>query len=590
MKNKLLLIAAFLGLTITQTGFAAKEDLWIDGTHFFDKEVRQLTKSSRLINRNSQEIRRNARAPKVGDVETFWTKNIEKNVFERTPAILKAIGKHCYVYVEQGQDLPGATTEKIKKTFDENIYGTVTSHFGSEFKPGVDGDERITLLMLDIKDGYNGSGGYVAGYFFPGDEYLQSEISSSFGMKSNEREMFYLDLNPAKPDSDSYMAIVAHEFQHMIHFNQDKEEYTWVNESCSQIAPYFCGFGHARQISAYKKFPDNGLTAWASDQMLANYGQVYLWNYYLLSHFLNTESKATDFFRGLVANQKQGIAGVTEALKTIDKRFTSTFSSFIFANYLNNKKSGKEGEYSYDDSLADFKLPPTHFVNSFPAEVEGGVRLWSGEAIEIDLSNAAEEVEVSFSGFMGTFAYYYENEFTVALVKSDSSGNKVDEIEYMRISPLKERKSQGGKILFKNDGSFDRALVLMLAYFPTEVDDLQYCKALPMKYRVKVSTSGTPVVAEARVAEDLVMLCRDYQSKIDENSDLIEADSQAYYAQLDSLLAKISFSIARDVSINNCSNTRRLLKEIESKKLNSKTLRPVIDEIEQRVQFKINHR
>ena len=405
-----IVLAAALVLGTVIPGTAAPQPRWTDATHHFEKDVEKLVGKVKRETKKDHAARTrttpsSVRVYKVGDVERFWTKNFVEDKFVQINAVLRAIGTHCYVFVQEGKDVSAESVTKVQKSFDENIYPTNTSHFGFEWKPGVDGDEHITLLMLDIQEGYNPedeNGQFVGGYFFGGDEYLQSEIPEEVNVKSNEREMFYLDIFPGDPTNERYMSVVAHEFQHMIHFNQDPQEFTWLNEACSQTAGYLCGFGHAGQIMSFMQTPDNSITAWADEQMLANYGQVYLWSHFLISRFLTTEEKRKTFFQSLVSDQAKGIEGYENALKPFGSDFRTAFEEFCVANYINDASLAK-GQYAYEESLKRFRLPaPT--VATFPVQIKDTVYLWSADAIKIDLDKVqASRLALEFGGVKAAF-------------------------------------------------------------------------------------------------------------------------------------------------------------------------------------------
>lgn len=570
----------------------AQGDNWIDGTHLFDEEVRKLVKTVKLETisdraKRTGKIRLERKSYSIGHKEVFWTKNIKTDKYDRTSAILKAIGKNCYIFLEEGKTISKEAIENIKNKFDNTIYPINTSTFGSEWKPGVDGDNRITLLLFDIKDGYTGNGGYIAGYFFAGDEYLNSEMSSHSTIKSNEREMFYLDIEPCNPEKEDYMKVIAHEFQHMIHFHQDPSEYTWVNEACSQIAPYLCGFGHAPQISDFKKTPDNSLTAWSRKQMLANYGQVYLWNYYIYNRFLKNNLQTEEFFRKLVSSQEQGIKGYNSALEKVGTSFSGTFHKFAKANFLNSKTIGKDGEYYYDDSLLDFRLSACHFINTFPAEFSGEVSLWGADAIEIDLSNAKSEIEFSFQGFLGTFAYYYENEFNVTIVLQDTTGKLPAKIDSITIRQLKERKLQGGSKIMLIEKGYDKALMIICASFDVQVDDIQYSQAKPMTYKIKVVDAGKRIVKNQMI--NVVKELINYQTIASSmrKNDIGLLDQ---FSQLENIRYRVLKTIRSNIEISNVEIIEKISEAMSSKVLDTIILRPILSEIITLCEFQINHR
>ena len=98
----------------------------------------------------------------------------------------------------------------------------------------------------------------VAGYYSSADEY--SRLANPY---SNEREMFYVVLDGSMvPGSDWYEGVLAHEFQHMIHWADDRNEETWVNEGCSELSAYLNGYDPGGFDGAFLTDPDVQLTTW----------------------------------------------------------------------------------------------------------------------------------------------------------------------------------------------------------------------------------------------------------------------------------------------------------------------------------------
>lgn len=558
---------------------AASADYIIDATHMFDQDVEKLVKNVKRETKKeySRRVKSNpeTRVYKVGDVETFWTKNIVENKFEQTRAILKLVGKHCYIFLEEGKSLPQEALVKLQKQFDDNIYPTNTRNFGFEAKPGIDGDERITLLMFDIKDGFNGQGGFVGGYFFAGDQFLNANIPANYNIKSNEREMFYLDIYPSDPTKDRFLATIAHEFQHMIHFNQDSREMTWVNEACSQIAPYLCGFGHASQILSYMKTPDNSLIAWSDAQMLANYGQVYLWNYYIFNRFVRDNAGRNDFFKKLVASKQTGIKGYIEALKPLGKGMTDTFLKFMVANYINDPRLGKEGEYAYDNSLGKMILPVSETVSALPAEVAGEVFFWSGDAIKVDLANAKADVEVKFTAPMFQLGYEDFNEFAVAVVQSNSRGQVAPKIVWMNINQVKSRKTQGGTVKVTPSKDFDTAQIIVIGLAPENVDEAIYKKSKGIKYSLKINDSGVAVDRPARFV-DASQLLENYRSFADDTENSSENAIMVRLANLEDLNRSFAANLSAELENNDFAAIDELIEKIENGTLQSDSIKPLL--------------
>jgi hypothetical protein len=315
----------------------------------------------------------------IGDTQTFWTINVATNQPEQTEATLRIIGKHCYIYLEleREQYVSQKTLEKITKRFDEQIYPTNHRFFGSENKPGIDFDDRVTLLFLDIQDGWEPGKGYVGGYFSPMDG-----VSSSLWDYSNEREMVYLDVYPADATRKDYLGILAHEFQHMIHSAQDNREELWLNEGMSQVAFYANDFGHAPQILSFIKGADTQIDEFNNG--IDDYGAVYLFFYYLATKHLGSMDNAANILREIVASKEKGLASIDTILEKyeIEARTDEIVRDWLIANFVNDPKLG-DGRYGYDTTLP-MKVQPTHVFNlkNLPTEaIEETVNLRAADFI-----------------------------------------------------------------------------------------------------------------------------------------------------------------------------------------------------------------
>ncbi|MFZ2955321.1 MAG: hypothetical protein WA705_00295 [Candidatus Ozemobacteraceae bacterium] len=520
---------------------------WIDATHMFDPEVKALAMKVPLETQQGFAKRHRAPAPtlkvyKVGDIEKFWTKNIKENTTVQIESVCKAIGKSCYVFLEKGQNVSDEAIAKIQQTFDDKVYSTDTTMFGSEWKPGVDGDERITLLLLDIQDGWteDSKSGYVAGYFFAGDEFLQSQIPANIPVKSNEREMMYLDIHPADPSNPNYLAVVAHEFQHMIHFIHDPKEMTWVNEACSQIATYLCGYGHQNQIMSWMQAPNNSLTAWAKEYMLANYGEVYLWNYYLLNRYLPTDQSRAAFFRKLVDDKSKGSSGYEKLLKGLKTNFRTAFIEFMVANYVNSPKLEK-GQYAYDASLARFRLPPVMMMKTLPGACNDKICLFGAQAVKVDLSAAKSTVRLSFAG--------QDADFVVGAVLADSRDQLPPTITWISMGKnipegLKTIAAGATAIGGSVDltvGKFD-LLTIVVAGIPRSAAQYDEVPATTAPWEISVTDRGDIVARGPRPAPNAERLITEYRSA---SSALSQAERNGQIIGL-STLDTLAFEITRD--------------------------------------------
>lgn len=229
-----------------------------------------------------------SKAYMVGDVKEFNVANFENNQYQSLTAKLCYSGTKVNVWVNNNQ-ITNEQANSLGKEFDSKIYGVITNNFGKE--SDVDQDGKINILCYDIQDGFNGSGGYIAGYFDPQDLYNVNY--------SNKSEIFYIDTYPTmyststtKDVSKAYSTL-AHEFQHMVNFNNailvegGKEQMdVWMNEGLSMAAEQiYTGSVLQDRISYYNSSASikNGhsILYWDEDgDVLSNYSLSYLFLQY----------------------------------------------------------------------------------------------------------------------------------------------------------------------------------------------------------------------------------------------------------------------------------------------------------------------
>lgn len=539
-------LIAMLGImmSFSATAFSSTEDIApLDATQILTGYARDLptprleAAESDTASPFSLLLSRELPVKKAGDIDEFWTCNVASNTFERTQASLSVVGKHCYVYLEKGQEVPASRLEEIANEFDTHIYPTVTGYFGQEWNPGVDNDPRITLLLMDIKDGYQPKGTYTAGYFNPGDEYPEGQIPADSKLKGNQREMLYIDINPSDVTSRNFLSVVAHEFQHMIHFHQDSKENTWVNEGCSQMATWFCGYGHPTQVKAFTRSPDNSLVAWNRFNLLANYGQTYLWNAFLTSRYLKTEDQRKEFFTSLVKDQEKGIKSYDALLKGLGTDFTTAHREFILTCFLNDQELEK-GRYSLGAGLEEVKPAPSDLVQAFPGMLWGDVFLWAADAVKVDLAVAKKTFRIDFAGDLT----YANNQFDVLTVFVDNSGKKRVQVHIMDnikatsdrspiqpvmlpggpyspddpYTPPPQVRTQMGFSVVDVPEGFDSMFIFVIGKSPIGDPEEFFGLDPKVRYRLDIKDSGeSPRPAQAVATADLSSLIREYAALAD---------------------------------------------------------------------------
>src|SRR5574339_224017 len=121
----------------------------------------------------------------VGDTETFWILNSDSVSHNQITARLVYVTPHSYFWADQNADVDESDVKKLMDTFEEKIYPTNQEFFGSEWTPGVDGDEHIFVIYA------GGLGSNVGGVYNSSDEYNpqiqpNSNAHESFVISSNQ--------------------------------------------------------------------------------------------------------------------------------------------------------------------------------------------------------------------------------------------------------------------------------------------------------------------------------------------------------------------------------------------------------------------
>ncbi len=257
--------------------------------------------------------------------------------------------------------ITGADLLEILDEFDNNIHDTDVEYFGMynddpAVRPGPYGDGTVQIMVFNVKDEFfyhpEDAQGFIMGYFW-------SQIADA-GVNA-----FHMDTyqwwrrqgeNPPMVDpyngfDYSYLSVLAwqyegtfaHEFQHLIHYDRDPDEFSWVDEGCATLAEWICGYGFSPgHISEYLLwFWDTPLTIW--EGYLADYGASFLWTYYMYEHYGGAE-----LLTYLVEDQANGIAGWENALAAmgIHRSFDQIFQDWCIANYLDDTSFGR-GRYGY---------------------------------------------------------------------------------------------------------------------------------------------------------------------------------------------------------------------------------------------------
>ncbi|MEL6525884.1 MAG: hypothetical protein AAFQ07_09260, partial [Chloroflexota bacterium] len=143
--------------------------------------------------------------------------------------------------------------------------------------PGVDGDVRLHMVITGRLNTN------VAGYFSATNIYPVSVAPAS-----NERDMLVFNtlLLGANTQTEG-LRVAAHEFQHMIHYVNDPNEDSWLDEGLATLTELLLGYdGGTFVLDRFANAPETSLTQWGtSNDSNADYGASMLFMLYLHDRF-----------------------------------------------------------------------------------------------------------------------------------------------------------------------------------------------------------------------------------------------------------------------------------------------------------------
>ncbi|MDR0556523.1 MAG: hypothetical protein LBG43_01430 [Treponema sp.] len=347
--------------------------------------------ASRVAAENAQAIRKVY--TEDGSTGRFWVEADSSGKWIQTPAVLRAESKYAAVWVADENFTQSASddsadnkitreqAESLASRFDV-IYQKETPIFGHEYgggdggDGGLDGDLKIQIFVYDIAGDYGReqtSG--VFGYFWAKDFYTQADIDRmyNFEAKTNAAEIFYLDAHFADKYPDGAISTLAHEFQHMINFNEKavKSSFklsseTWFDEMLSMLAEDIIDplSGVAESEFPYNQrmplflnvYSECAPTTWlGGESALNSYANSYAFGAYLTRNFGGARLIQEMMANGKV-NEESVAAAVNAVLPTADQGgdwdFVEILSRYGEALIFSGKEK-PSSVFSFDNTTID---------------------------------------------------------------------------------------------------------------------------------------------------------------------------------------------------------------------------------------------
>lgn len=255
----------------------------------------------------------------LGHREPFWVQDIQGQRYFQIQALVAHVAEGVCFWVQDGQPFDQPGLQRGGDTFAGEIVPRLRDVLGDERPLRDNPHESVHVLHHESIPG-------VAGFFSSSDT-----VPPAVDPYSNGRELFYVNLQAYRPGSYDYLSLLAHEFQHMVHFRFDPNESAWVNEGLSELAAHLAGYG-AQNGAAFFADPDTPLLEWQAEAgaNTRHYAVAYAFFAYLKARF------GEPVVGAVVRAPRNGPAGVEQALAAVGRRlsFDGVFRDWMVANLV----------------------------------------------------------------------------------------------------------------------------------------------------------------------------------------------------------------------------------------------------------------
>ena len=378
---------------------------------------------------------------------------------DNADSVLVKISDKAYFYADQSWWNFTDRTEAIKSInaladeFSYKIYPVLVSFYGSEWNSGIDNDSRITILIHPMSK-------ESGGYFREKDEY--SILQNSF---SNQREMIYLNSDYLKSDLEK--SLLAHDFTHLITFNQKNriigvKEDIWLNEGRADYSPTLLGYDSVyegsnlqRRVRSFTEKPSESFIDWRNTKY--SYAAVNLFIQYLVDNY------GEDILVYSLKSNKSGIDSINYALKKkgVKEDFSQIFLNWTIAVYLNDCSASDK--YCYKNpNLKNLQISSQ--INFLPLSGESTLSLadnlknWTANWYKV--IGGKETLKIKFQGDRAVFSK------VPYIIKNRNGSYKVD---FLTVG-----KDDTAEISVKNFGTDVIAFVIIPAVYKNNILDGLY--------------------------------------------------------------------------------------------------------------------
>lgn len=393
----LIVICSALNATMPQAWTEFQKDLGMQAAQYQNSPAHQSHKQSRI---NREYV--------VGSTETFWRWNLSvmPPTWVQATATCRAVGEHSYIFVadsEWNNHMTQANVDTILVRLEDNTpnnpnQGAIEMDINlfGQIPDELDNDSRL-IVFYSALGSFQGS--MFDGYFSPYNQVTEAEAQQmNPSGHSNECEMIYMTCYPLSPVAPIRLSVLAHELEHLIHWGQDANEETWIDEGCAELA--MVAYGVPDPVSGFPSNPDNSLNVW--NQQTADYVKVMLFFTYLQEHY-----DASGMIADLVADPANGIASLSSQLGIHypDTSLAQLLSNWSAANVI-DAMNPWEGLLNYTEfDLPNFSMTN---MNTSPNQSSQTVNAYATDYLKYSLTDGGVTFNLESSDVLRVMVLLYD--------------------------------------------------------------------------------------------------------------------------------------------------------------------------------------
>ncbi|MBE0411637.1 MAG: hypothetical protein IBX69_18070, partial [Anaerolineales bacterium] len=175
----------------------------------------------------------------IGDRAEFIINYDLQGDYRPVPSVVRYMTPNAVWWLSEAVDLSESQIAAAAHRFEEQVLPSNRQVFGHEWIPGIDQDPRVHILLV-APSPWRGFYGYFS---------MMNQYPRALFPHSNQREMIVLNVETVeylesgesiryikRLETSDFAGQLAHEYQHLIHWNLNPNQDNWLDEAMSELA------------------------------------------------------------------------------------------------------------------------------------------------------------------------------------------------------------------------------------------------------------------------------------------------------------------------------------------------------------------